>query len=311
MKMRIADCGLRSIAVVAFVIAATVSSFADEVYSRNKKGNELYKDKKYDEALKQYDDALLLAPNDSLLKMNRGSTLYRLGKYAEAESSYTAALSLKDKKKLADAHYNMGNILFKEGDQLMQTGNQEAGEKYKAALQNYIAAHDLRPDKDAKWNIELTQRRIKQQEQQQKNQQNQDKNKDQNKQDKNQDQNNKNQKNDQNKQDQNKDQKQNDQNKQNQDKNKKDQDKNKQDQDKKQDQKKDQQDQNKDQNKDQQNDKDQKKQPQPQPRNAKDEVKKADAKRLIEQFADDADTLNKPPKKQGLLMRQRKPEKDW
>ena len=29
------------------------------------------------------------------------------------------------------------------------------------------------------------------------------------------------------------------------------------------------------------------------------------------QFADDADTLNKPPKKKGIGIKLRKPEKDW
>jgi hypothetical protein len=286
---------------IAIVLLAT-SSFADEVYSKNKKGNDLYKKGNYEEALKSYDDALLTAPTDSLLKMNRGSALYRLGKFAEAESTYTGVLSMKDKKKIADAHYNMGNILFKEGDALMASGGQEAGEKYKSALQHYISALDLRPsDKDSKWNIELTQRRIKRQEQQQKQNQNkQDKNKD-NKQDQN--------KNDQNKKDQDKQNKDKNSQDKKQDQNKKDQDKkdqDKKDQDKKDQDKKDQNDQNA------QNDKkDQQQPPKPQPRDSKEDMKKADAKRLIEQFADDADTLNKPPKKQGVLMRGRKPEKDW
>jgi Ca-activated chloride channel family protein len=289
MKLRIADCRLRIVTGIALIVVIAGSSFGDEVYSKNKKGNELYKKGNYDGALKLYDDALLMAPADSLLKMNRGSALYRLGKFSEAESTYTPVVSMKDRKKLADAHYNMGNILFKEGDQLMASGGQDAGEKFKAALEHYIASLDLQStDKNSKWNIELTQRRIKQQERQQK--QNQDKNKDQNKQDK--------------KQDQNKDQKQNDKNKQDQDK----QDKNKDNQDKKQDQK-DKQDQNKDQQS--QNDHNKQQPPQPQPRNSKDDMKKEEAKRLIEQFADDADTLNKPQKKQGVLMRMHKPEKDW
>jgi Ca-activated chloride channel homolog len=270
-------------------VYSPASLFADEVYSKNKKGNDNYKKEKYDNALKEYEDALLIAPSDSLLKMNRGSTLYRLGRFQEADSAYTGTLSLQNKRKRADAHYNLGNIRFKEGDMLMQGGGQGADEKYKAALQNYIAALDLRPDdKDAKWNIELTQRRIKLQQEQQKNKQDQDKN------DKNKD----------NKEDKNKDQK--NQNKKDQDK----QDKDK--QDKNQDQnKKDENKQDKQQDQNSQNDKQQQEPPKPQPQEKKEDMKKKEAERIIMQYADDADSLNKPPKKKGFGIGQRKPEKDW
>lgn len=304
--MRIADCRLQNkkpgvisfhsiicIGVFAAIMLTVCCSItlADEVYSKNKKGNEQYKKGNYEEALKQYGDALLLAPGDKALKMNRGSALYRLGNYGEAENEYNGALSLEDKKKLAEAHYNMGNIQFRLGEELARSGGQGATEKYKSALEHYIKALDLQPhDKDTKWNIELAQRRIKQQEQQQ--QQNK-----QNKQDKDE------------KKNQNKQQEQD--KKEQQDQEKKDQEnkqeQNKQDQDKKDhDQKKqDEQNQNQDQSKQNQD----QKQPQPQPN--KDDMKKEEARRIIMQFADDADTLNKPPKQKGLLMKMKKPEKDW
>lgn len=275
--------------IVIPVLLPLSSLRADEVYSKNNRGNDLYKKGKFDDAMKEYDDALLIAPADTLLKMNKGSSLYRLGRFDEADSSYAGTLSIKNRQKRADAHYNLGNIQFKEGDMLMQNGGQGADEKYKSALQNYIAALDLRPDdRNAKWNIELTQRRIQQQQLQQKNQNKQDKNN--NKQDNNKNQNNQNKK-DQNKQDQNKQ----DQNKQdkNQDQNKKDENKNDQ------------------QNQNSKNDKQQQQPPKPQLQDNKDAMKKKEAERIVAQFADDADSLNKPPKKKGFGVLQHKPEKDW
>jgi Ca-activated chloride channel homolog len=291
-KVRMKSNGNAVMLFIALTLAVSVSAVsADEVFTKNKRGNDNYKKGKYDDALKEYDDALLIAPADTLLKMNRGSALYRLGRFQEADSSYAGTLAMKNKRKLADAHYNLGNIQFKEGDMLMQGGGQGADEKYKSALQNYIASLDLRPDdKDAKWNIELTQRRIQLQEQQQKNQQNKDKNKDK-KQDKN--------------------QKQNDQNKSNQDKN--DQKKNDQDKkDQKQDQDKKDRNRQDEQKQGQKNDQQQQEPPKPQPQqDKKEDMKKKEAERIIMQFADDADSLNKPPRKKGFGLMQRKPEKDW
>jgi tetratricopeptide (TPR) repeat protein len=273
-----------TIAVLTFVSL----SHGDEVYSKNQKANNLYKQGKHDDALKLYDDALLLSPSDSKLKMNKGSALYQTGQFDKAEELYNSALSVDDKKAKADAHYNMGNILFRQGELLQKSGNPSSKEKYQAALQNFIQTLDLRPsDPDAKWNLQLAHNRIKQVEQEQKQQQNK---------------NDKNDKNDQSKNDkdkqQNKNQKKNDQ-KQNDDQSKNQKEQDKKDQDKK-----------NEQDKQQQQQKEQQNQSQQQQQQAAQDMKKEEAKRLIELYADDADSLNKPPKKANAS-RQAKPEQDW
>ncbi len=254
-----------------FLLCSFSVCSADEIYSKNQKANELYKQGKYDEALKLYEDALLLSPSDEKLKMNHGSTLYRLGDYDKAEESYNGALSVKDRKIRSDAHYNMGNILYKKAEQIQYQDLQGAQEKLKSALQHYIESLDLSPENiDAKWNLQLTHQKIRQlEQQQQQNQQNQDNKDDKNNQNKN-------------------DQQQNNQQKE--------------DQQKQQD------------NKEEQKDKNQQQQQQQQQSEMKEseeqqkEMKKEDARRLLELYADDADSLNKPMNKK---VKTRQPEQDW
>lgn len=276
--------------LLLIVITAVAMTGADEVYSKNRKANKLYKDKKYEDALKLYDDALLVSPSDNALKMNRGSALYRLGDFEKAEEMYSSALSSDDKKKKADAHFNLGNILFSKAQQMEQSGDQGATDKYKAALENYIQSLDLRPeDKDAKWNLQLAHQKVKQMQQQQQ-QQNQNKDNKDNKDKQDQDKNNQN--------NQSQDKKEQEQQKENQDK----QDKENQDQQNKED--------NQDkQDQEQQEQQQQKPQQQQQQEADKEEMKKEEAERIIELYADDADSLNKPMKKTGARIP--KPEKDW
>ncbi len=289
----------QSISLFLLTIILIFSAFfqidADEVYSKNQKANNLYKKGKFEDALKLYNDALLLSPSDTKLKMNKGSTLYQTGQFDKAEELYNSALSADDKKTKADANYNIGNILFREGEQLQQSGNPSAKEKYQQALQHFIQTLDMRPnDTEAKWNLQLAHNRIKQveqQQQQQQQQQNKNDKKDQkdNNQKQNQDQNKNSQ--DQNKKDQNQDNKQN-QDQKDQNKNNQDQNKNQDDKQKQQQQQKEQQHQTTDQQKNDQN------------------MKKDEARRLIELYADDADSLNKPTKKVNAS-HQAKPEQDW
>jgi len=262
------------------ILAALSSALADEVGAKNRKANKLYSKGQYEEALKLYDDALLLDPSNGKLKMNKGSAQYRMDELDEAEKSYQEAVSSQlNKKATADAHYNLGNIQYKQAEKLESAGDPaSARKKYSGALESYINTLKLRPnDMDAKWNLQLAHKKIDLMKEQQ--DKNQDENKDNN-------------------------QQQGDQNQQ----------KDKQQGDK--DDKKDQKDKDKDQqdgkeqsdNKDQQDDKDQQDKDGKQQQPDKGDQKKNEAERLIEQYADDSDTLNKPKFQRARI---RQPEKDW
>ena len=259
--------------LIVMMLIASVS--ADEIGNKNRKANKLFSKGQYEEALKLYDDALLLDPSNNKLKMNKGSALYKLDQLDEAEKLYEEALAQEDKKARADAHYNLGNIQYKQGAQLESAGNAASARgKYSQALESYVNTLKLRPnDKDAKWNLQLAHQKVNLLENQP--DQEQDENQDQNQDDKG------------------------DQNKQKDDK--KDQDKKDGQDDNNDDQSKD------DQNQDQQDKQDQQDQQQPRDQDERD-MKKEEAERLIEQYADDADTLNKPKFQRGRV---RQPEKDW
>ncbi|MBD3322850.1 MAG: tetratricopeptide repeat protein, partial [Chitinivibrionales bacterium] len=136
---------MENILPVLLIAVFAVPVQADEVYRKNRKANRLYKEGKYEEALELYNDALLEAPRDPALKMNRGSAQYKLENYSAAEEDYTSALSKKDEKARADLHYNLGNALYRQGEQLMQMGQPQANEKFKQALENYKKTLDINP----------------------------------------------------------------------------------------------------------------------------------------------------------------------
>ena len=212
------------------------------------KGNEAFRNQKWDEALKIYSDALVDGPDSELLQANMGKVLYKQGRFGEARQSFEKLLSSPDRRLRARAHYDLGNALYR-----LATGTEGSGSSFpssspsspsspsaaappdptkllQSSLESYIEGLKLDPeDEDAKYNVEYIRRKIK--EQQQKQQQKQDQQKqDQQKQDQ--------QKQDQQKQDQQKqDQQKQDQQKQDQQK----QDQQKQDQQKQDQQKQDEQ----------------------------------------------------------------------
>jgi len=255
--------------LMIIIVSIFSSASADEVGAKNRKANKLYSKGQYEEALKLYDDALLLEPLNGKLKMNKGSTLYRLGELDEAEKSYQDALSSQlNKKTIADAHYNLGNVRYKQAEKLESEGNAaSARKKYSGALESYVNTLKLRPnDMDAKWNLQLAHQKIDLLKEMQ--DKNQDENKDQNQNEGDQNQQKDGQKGD-------KDSKDN--------KDNKDQSDNKDQQD----------------GQDRQDNKDQR---------DKGDQKKQEAESLIEQYADDSDTLNKPRFQRARI---RQPEKDW
>ena len=135
------------------------------------KGNQAFESGDFKTALEYYHSAETCIPESPELEYNMGSALHEQGAYEEAIERLTKALSTTDIMQESRTHYNLGNTHFRADD-------------FQKAIESYQKALEINPDdRDAKYNLELARRRLKdqmeeqeqdQQEQQQQEQQEQD-----------------------------------------------------------------------------------------------------------------------------------------
>jgi tetratricopeptide (TPR) repeat protein len=95
------------------------------------RGTALAKQGKFEEAVKDYDQAIKLKPDLAEAFNNRGTALIKQGKYVEAVKDYDQAIKLKPD--YAEAFNNHGTALAKQG-------------KYVAAVKDFDQAIELKPD---------------------------------------------------------------------------------------------------------------------------------------------------------------------
>ncbi len=149
-------------------------ALADAAASKNNRGNKLYREKKYGEALERYREAQLEAPKSPQIHFNTGDALFQAQEFDQAAEAYSKALALgmPDRALEGQTHYNLGNCFYKK-------------DKFSEAVASYRRALALKPDdRDFKFNLELAQEKLKTQQQAQNQQGQQDQKKqDQDKQD--------------------------------------------------------------------------------------------------------------------------------
>lgn len=132
---------------------ATPGTYAASVAAKNKEGNRLFQQGKYQDAEKAYVDAQLEAPGRPELLYNLGNTLIKEKRFEPAIQSLRQAVGKAERGLQANSWYNLGNALFESGN-------------FQDAAQSFIQALRINPsDRDAKRNLELTLRRLKEQKQ--------------------------------------------------------------------------------------------------------------------------------------------------
>jgi tetratricopeptide (TPR) repeat protein len=128
-------------------------------------GNQYYQDQHYDKALERYEAAEELVEQDPRVHFNRGAALYKLGRPKEAREEFLRASGTEQPELKKKNYYNIGNTFLSEGS-------------YKDAISYYRRALEIDSEyDDARHNLEMAVRAIKQQEQQQKESQDGDKDK--------------------------------------------------------------------------------------------------------------------------------------
>ena len=140
-------------------------SLLDELLLRPRRATEEgrveYARGSHPQALSAFERAAAARPQDAAVRFNVADGLYKNGRYDEAAALFRALGADADSRLAPLSRYNLGNALYQKQD-------------YRGAIQAYRDALRLAPgDSDARRNLELALRALKEQEEQQKRQQEQ------------------------------------------------------------------------------------------------------------------------------------------
>lgn len=130
----------------ALLLAASTLALSSCAETAASEADRLYLAGEHQAALDRYRGLIADHPETVELRVNAGNALHRLGEMDEALEEYAFAIRAGTTATAAVAHYQRGNTLFRQGE------IEEAREAYKDALRADPG------DRDAKFNIELIDR---------------------------------------------------------------------------------------------------------------------------------------------------------
>ena len=124
-------------------------------------GNKTFAGGDYAASLEQYNKAAEIDPDSAIILFNKGDALYKQGKFAEALNAFdqaaAKAMQSNDRTFEAQSRYNMGNSSFQKGEKLKQKDLETALAEYKRSSEYFQSAVKLNPDfTDAAHNLEAS-----------------------------------------------------------------------------------------------------------------------------------------------------------
>ena len=158
---------------VALIVVITLAGVDPAAAS---KGEKAFADGDFLAASKFYAEALKKNPSDLRLHYNSGTAAYKNNLFDDAIGSFSEALKSEDLGLQEKSYYNLGQSLFRKGEELLQSDSGQAAKLWQQALDAYEGTLKLNPKAgDARENRDLVTRRLEELKKQQQEKQNQDK----------------------------------------------------------------------------------------------------------------------------------------
>ena len=147
---------------LVFLTCARGLALADTAARLSEKGNELFRRRDFDGALRLYNEALIKTPESEYINFNIGASQFKKGDFEKAISSFEKSMLTQDKGLEQKANFNIANAKYKMGKLKENTDLSKTVELLRQSLDYYKRAIELDPkDKKAKVNHELVERELK------------------------------------------------------------------------------------------------------------------------------------------------------
>ncbi len=150
--------------VQAASLALAVMTFllvSQKAYASPQSAEKAYNRGEYSLAQKEYKAAAKKAPDKAQLQFNLGAAAYKGKNYKEALSAFQTAMKAQEVPLQNKAYYNMGNALYRQGEETEKLKPQNTIKRWEESIKAYDGALKLDPDdQDARFNQEYVKKKL-------------------------------------------------------------------------------------------------------------------------------------------------------